>query len=50
MLACLKALHATGYPRLLHPDHVPEFPSEQQGQRGGWGYAVGQIKAMLRQL
>ena len=49
MLACLKALKATGYPRLLHPDHVPEFPGEH-GQRGGWGYAVGQIKAMLRQV
>jgi mannonate dehydratase len=49
MLACLRALHATGYPRLLHPDHVPEIPSDP-GQRGGWGYAVGQIKAMMRQL
>lgn len=49
MLACLRALHATGYPRLLHPDHVPEFPSDPL-QRGGWGYAVGQIRAMLRQL
>ena len=49
MLACLRALHATGYPRLLHPDHVPEFPGDP-GQRGGWGYAVGQIKAMMRQL
>jgi mannonate dehydratase len=49
MMACLRALHATGYPRLLHPDHVPEFPGDT-GQHGGWGYAVGQIKAMLRQL
>ena len=50
MLACLRALHQTGYPRLLHPDHVPAFPTDKTGQRGGWGYAVGQIKAMLRQL
>ena len=50
MMACLRALHATGYPRLLHPDHVPEFPGDAPGQHGGWGYAVGQIKAMMRQL
>lgn len=49
MLACLKALHESGYPRLLHPDHVPELPGDMN-QRGGWGYAVGQIKAMMRQL
>ena len=50
MMACLRALHQTGYPRLLHPDHVPTLPGDLGGQRGGWGYAVGQIKAMLRQL
>ena len=50
MLACLRALHQTGYPRLLHPDHVPAFPTDKTGQRGGWGYAVGQIKSMMRQL
>lgn len=50
MMACLRALHRTGYPRLLHPDHVPGLPDDRGGQRGGWGYAVGQIKAMLRQL
>ena len=49
MLTCLRALHATGYPRLLHPDHVPALASDA-GRRGGWGYAIGQIKAMLRQL
>jgi mannonate dehydratase len=49
MMACLRALHVTGYPRLLHPDHVPEFPGDPGG-RAGWGYAVGQIKAMMRQL
>jgi len=49
MMACLRALHATGYPRLLHPDHVPELPGEPH-QHGGWGYTVGQIKAMMRQL
>lgn len=49
MLACLRALHATGYPRLLHPDHVPENPDDKM-QYGGWGYAVGQIKTMLRSL
>lgn len=49
MLACLRALRAVGYPRLLHPDHVPEFPGDEN-QRAGWGYAVGQIKAMLRQV
>lgn len=49
MLACLRALHAVGYPRLLHPDHVPHFPQDEF-DRGGWGYTVGQIKAMMRQL
>ena len=49
MLACLRALHATGYPRLLHPDHVPTLAGDP-GRRGGWGYAVGQMKAMLRQV
>ncbi len=49
MLACLKALHAVGYPRLIHPDHVPKHPDDPD-QRGGWGYAVGQIKSMMRQL
>ena len=51
LMACLRALHQTGYPRLLHPDHVPGVAGDRGvGQRGGWGYAVGQIKAMLRQL
>lgn len=50
MMACLRALHHTGYPRLLHPDHVPSLPGDAGPQRGGWGYAVGQIKAMLRLL
>jgi mannonate dehydratase len=50
MLACLRALHQTGYPRLLHPDHVPPFPTDKTGQRGGWGDAVGQIKSMMRML
>lgn len=49
MLACLKALHSVGYPRLIHPDHVPQHPDDPLS-RGGWGYAVGQIKAMMRQL
>jgi mannonate dehydratase len=49
MLACLKALHTVGYPRLIHPDHVPGQPDDPNS-RGGWGYAVGQIKAMMRQL
>jgi mannonate dehydratase len=49
MLACLRALHATGYPRLLHPDHVPTLPGDT-GRRGGWGYAIGQMRAMLRQV
>ena len=49
MMACLRALHGTRYPRLLHPDHVPKFPNDPN-QRAGWGYAVGYIKAMLRQL
>lgn len=49
MMKILRALHATGYPRLLHPDHVPEAPGDP-GQHAGWAYAVGEIKAMLRQL
>ncbi len=49
MMACLRALNATKYPRLLHPDHVPKFPDDPN-QRAGWAYAVGQVKAMLRQL
>ena len=49
MLACMKALHAVGYPRLIHPDHVPAHPDDPNS-RGAWGYAVGQIKAMMRQL
>ena len=49
MLACLRALHATGYPRLLHPDHVPTLPGDV-ARRAGFGYAVGQMRAMLRQL
>jgi mannonate dehydratase len=49
MLACLRALKEVGYPRLLHPDHVPELPGDPL-QRGGWGYAVGHIKSMMRQL
>lgn len=50
MMACLRALHQTGYARLLHPDHVPGFPGDPGGQRAGFGYAIGQIKAMMRQL
>jgi len=50
MLVLLKALHTTGYSRLLHPDHVP-IPADDPARRAvGWGYAVGQIKAMLRQV
>jgi mannonate dehydratase len=49
MLACLRALQATGYPRLLHPDHVPTLAGDP-ARRGGFGYAVGHIKGLLRQL
>lgn len=49
MMACLRALNRTRYPRLLHPDHVPKSPNDAN-QRAGWGYAVGHSKAMLRQL
>ena len=49
MMKILRALYATGYSRLLHPDHVPEAPGDA-GQRAGWAYAVGEIKAMMRQL
>ena len=50
MLALLKTLHATGYPRLLHPDHVPIPADDPTRRAAGWGYAIGQIKAMLRQV
>lgn len=49
MFACLRALHATRYPRLIHPDHVPKFPNDPN-LKAGWGYAVGHIKQMMRQL
>jgi mannonate dehydratase len=49
MRACLRALHETGYPRLVHPDHVPTLPGDT-GRRGGWGYAIGQMQAMLRDV
>lgn len=48
MPACLKALREVRYPGLLHPDHVPELPGDE-AQRAGWGYAVGYIKALMRQ-
>lgn len=49
MFAALQALHSVGYDALLHPDHVPEMPGDEN-RRAAWGYAVGHIKAMLRQL
>jgi len=48
MLAALKAFREVGYPRLLYPDHVPRMPGDQGG-RAGWAYAVGHIKALMRQ-
>jgi mannonate dehydratase len=48
MAAALAALRKSGYPRLLHPDHVPSLPGDER-QRAGWGYAVGHIKGLLRQ-
>ena len=47
MAAALDALRQVHYPRLLHPDHVPVLPGDEQ-QRAGWGYAVGHVKALLR--
>jgi mannonate dehydratase len=46
MLAALRALRESGYSRLLHPDHVPEWPDDPLQARG-WAYAVGHIKALL---
>ena len=48
MLAALKALRAVKYPRLLYPDHVPSMPGDDRN-RAGWAYAVGHIKALMRQ-
>ncbi len=49
MMACLRALNRTRYPRLLHPDHVPKSPNDAN-QLASWGYAVDHIKAMLHKL
>jgi mannonate dehydratase len=48
MLAALKKLREVKYPRLLYPDHVPTMPGDERG-RAGWAYAVGHIKALMRQ-
>jgi mannonate dehydratase len=47
MLAALRALREVRYSRLLYPDHVPQLPGDA-GQRIGWAYAVGYIKALMR--
>lgn len=49
MRAALAALKEVGYDKLLHPDHVPQFP-EETGSLAGWAYAVGYIKALLKMV
>lgn len=49
MLGVLRVLQEVGYDRLLHPDHVPNFPGDE-GRQAGWGYAIGFIKGLMKAL
>ncbi len=49
MRAALATLKEVGYDKLLHPDHVPQFP-EETGSLAGWSYAIGYMRALLKTL
>ena len=46
MLACMKAFAEVGYPRLIVPDHTPEFSGDTVGSQRGWAFALGYLRAL----
>jgi mannonate dehydratase len=49
MLSVLRVLKEVGYDRLLHPDHAPVFPGDEN-REAGWGYAIGFMKGLMKAL
>jgi len=47
MLEAMRALRKTGYSLMVVPDHSPSLVEDPNGF-GGWGYALGYIKALIR--
>jgi D-mannonate dehydratase len=46
MLACMRAFQEVRYPRLLIPDHTPEFSDDNLGNQVGWAFALGYLQAL----
>lgn len=49
MVAALRALHETGYPRMVVPDHVPAVAGDTT-KFGSWGYALGYMRGLMQSL
>ena len=47
MLAAMRAFREVGYSQMMVPDHSPAIAGDMQGL-GGWGYALGYMKALLK--
>jgi mannonate dehydratase len=47
MVACLQALYATGYDRLVYPDHVPGLGDRAGARDIAWAHAVGHIQGLM---
>ncbi len=48
MVACMAALHRTGYHGLIEPDHTPGIEGDTADTRIGWAFAVGQMIALRK--
>jgi mannonate dehydratase len=47
MLAAMRAFREVGYSQMIVPDHSPSITGDAEGY-GGWGFALGYIKALLK--
>jgi mannonate dehydratase len=47
MLAAMRAFREVGYSHMMVPDHSPAVTGDTHAF-GGWGYALGYMKALLR--
>jgi mannonate dehydratase len=44
----MKALRRVGYAGLVVPDHIPQLAGDDPFRRGGLGYCIASIRAMLQ--
>ncbi|MBL9216260.1 MAG: mannonate dehydratase [Opitutaceae bacterium] len=49
MAAAMRALHESGYPRMVVPDHTPAIAGDPKSY-GGWGYALGYMRGLVQSL